>query len=769
MAKDRLPDKLAVILHADVASSTRLVQQDEHLAHERIQEAFRRFSHNIEKYTGKVLELRGDALLAEFERASDAVAAALAFQAYQAYHISRLKDDLKPTIRVGVAMGEVVVADNTVTGAGVVLAQRVEQLADPGGLCITAALHESLPRRMPFDLEDLGDQMLKGFDDPVHVYRVELSPGASIPPAQHKSQRGTSQKPLKRIVAIAVVVVMTVGIAYWLTSQVPQEEPASIESMAYPLPDKPSIAVLPFANLSDDAQQEYFADGMTEDLITDLSKVSGLFVIARNSVFTYKGKAVKVRQVAEELGVRYVMEGSVRRVGNQVRINAQLIDATTGGHIWADRYDGSLNDVFSMQDTITKNIVSALAVTLVNQEQDTQVRIETINADAYDLFLRGWEHYRQSTPENLKQAATYFEQVIKLEPDYSRAHSALAATYWSIVANGWWHKSIKLSATQTIERARLYLQKAMEQPSALSHQIASERAAYFRRTPDEALAQAKRAIALDPNDPAGHLAMANALLKAGNPNKAIVSMRHAMRLDPHFPASYLTRLGRAQFGLGQYQEAAATLERSIERNLQDGRAYVFLIAAYGHLGLEEEANSAILNANIVRARTGWDDLSLNEIRRWKWAGDLENLREGLAKAGVKQNYDWYALVKRTGDKFAVEGATKIDAGKAKQLHDRGVQFIDIYRLHVLGHIPGARTLIWARPSNSMAVPRDFNKSRLLEIVGKTQETVIYSSGFSKYAAYASAYAVDNGFQKVYFFEDGFEAWKAAGYPVETDK
>ena len=246
-------------------------------------------------------------------------------------------------------------------------------------------------------------------------------------------------------------------------------------------------------------------------------------------------------------------------------------------------------------------------------------------------------------------------------------------------------------------------------------------------------------------------------------------MRHAMRLDPHFPSSYLTRFGRAQFGLGQYQEAAATLERSIERNPQDGRAYVFLIAAYGHLGLEEEANSAIMNANIVRARTGWDDLNLNEIARWKWAGDRENLRVGLAKAGIKMSYDWYALVKRTGDKIAVEGATIIDVGKAKKLHDSGVQFIDTYRTHVLGHIPGARMLVWERPSSSFAVPRSFNKSRLLEIVDKTQETVIYSSGRSNHAAYASAYAVDNGFQKIYFFEDGFEAWKAAGYPVETDK
>ena len=355
MEKEHLSGKLAVILHADIAGSTALVQQDEHLAHERIQESFLRFSDVIEKYRGRVLEVRGDALLGEFDRASDAVTATLAFQADQAYYLSRLKDDLKPVIRVGIAMGEIVIGDNTVTGAGVVLAQRVEQLADPGGVCITEALHEALPRRMPFDLENLGEQVLKGFDDPVRVYRVELSAGQSVPaPQQHNQREASPKRPKLMVATIVMALVVAAGTYYWFKTQLPQEEPVLVERMAYPLPDKPSIAVLPFTNLSNDAQQEYFADGMTEDLITDISKVSGLFVIARNSVFTYKGQAVKVRQVAEELGVRYVMEGSVRRVGNQVRINAQLIDATTGGHIWADRYDGSLEDVFSMQDKITK-------------------------------------------------------------------------------------------------------------------------------------------------------------------------------------------------------------------------------------------------------------------------------------------------------------------------------------------------------------------------------------------------------------------------------
>jgi len=378
MAKERLSGKLRVILHADVAGSTALVQQDEQLAHERIQDAFRHFSGSIERYMGKVLELRGDALLAEFERASDAVTAALAFEVDHTYHLSQLKDDLKPAIRVGVSMGEVVIADDTVTGAGVVLAQRVEQLAEPGGLCITGAIHEALPRRMPFDLENLGEYELKGFDDPVHVYRVELSVGKSIPPPDKSNQQRAPQNIWRMGVALVIIaLVVAGGAAYWYKSKVPQVEAASIERMAYPLPDKPSIAVLPFVNMSDDEKQEYFVDGMTEDLITDLSKLSGLFVIARNSVFTYKDKAVKVRQVAEELGVRYVLEGSVRRVGDQVRINTQLIDATTGGHLWAERYDGSLKNVFALQDSVTRKIVTALAINLTDAEQTQTTQNQT--------------------------------------------------------------------------------------------------------------------------------------------------------------------------------------------------------------------------------------------------------------------------------------------------------------------------------------------------------------------------------------------------------
>lgn len=770
MEKDQLKRKLAVILHADVVGSTALVQKNEALAHERIQSAFHQFSEMINSYGGITREVRGDALVAEFDRASDAVAAALAFQTDHTDLLSRLEDNLQPTVRVGIAMGEVIVADETVTGLGVVLAQRVEQLADPGGVCITAALHEALPKHMPFDLKNLGEQILKGFDDPVRIYRVQLSSGHSVPAAEHVRGRETpSGKSNLFVTAIVVALFLVGGTYYWFKTQIPLKEIASVERMAYPLPDKPSIAVLPFSNLSDDKQQEYFADGMTEDLITDISKLSGLFVIARNSVFTYKGKAVKVRRVAEELGVRYVMEGSVRRVGNQVRINAQLIDATTGGHIWAERYDGSLNDVFSMQDEITRKIVTALAVNLTGTEQGNQIQGETNIPEAYDVFLRGWESYRRDTPEDYAKAVTYFEKAIELDPDYTRANSALAAVYWNS-AWRYWVANSELSTAQLNERARIHLRQAMQSPSALTHQIVSERAAYFDRKPDRALVEAETAIAMDANDPAGHLAMANALLKANRPEEAVASMQLAMRLDPHYPGSYLTRLGRAQFAIGQLQQAATTLERSIGLNPEDDRAFVYLAAAYGHLGRKEEAKNAIKQANRLRAERRWGEISLEDINFWNWMGDRKSLREGLAIAGVKSGNAWKSRVTRTVDGIRVEGPSKINVEKAKKLHESGVPFIDTSRIFIQGRIPGAHNLIWQR-GKFIFGPREFNEIRLMEIIDKSQDMVVYaSSGNGAYnAAQASAYAFEFGFKNVYFFEDGLDKWKAAGFPVETGR
>ena len=771
MVKDRLVDKLAVILHADVAGSTELVYQDKQLAHERIRDGFQRFSNVIERYHGQVLELRGDALLASFERGSDAVAAALAFQADQSDQISCIQDEIRPHIRVGISIGEVVIADDTVTGTGVVQAQRVEQLAYPDGVCITAAVHESLAKRMPFEFESLGEQVLKGFDHAVHVYRVEASSADSIPVPTEIARTYISSANRLVLLALAVVILIAVGgAAYWINLAEPKLEAASIERMAFPLPDKPSIVVLPFTNMSDDPKQEYFADGITDDLITDLSKIKDLFVIARHSSFSYKNQQVKVGQVAEELGVKYVMEGRVRRSSDQIRINAELIDATTGDQVWAERYDGSLEDVFAMQDKVTLQIVTELKIHLTPAEEASRTIITTNNPQAHDAFLKGWQHYRKHTPDDFAKAVPLLKLAIELDPDHARAHAALAAVYWEAFRNYWHVHSLGLSYEEMVPIMARSQQEAMKTPTALAHQVASDMAV---RGPglgvsETALVEAEKAIALDSNDPAGYLAKANALLKAEKATKALESIRTAMRLDPHYPASYLSLLATAQLSLGRFQDAEVTLTRAADLSPNDDWIFMLLGAAYGHLGREQDAMLAGNKANELRSDIGSSQLTLNALRdEYRWVGDLKPLREGLVKAGVKSDTNWLGLVTRKSDKYVVDGATTIDATSAKSLFDQGVPFIDTGRYFQKGHIPGAYHHLWyfGGPTfNEIVLSQGFEKSNALVIYGPMEDFEDYA-----YPAYASAMAVSWGFEKVYYFADGLPAWKAAGYPIEIGK
>ncbi len=630
MAKDRLSRKLAVILHADVVGSTKLVQQNETLAHVRIQNAFRRFSDNIEKYEGHVLELRGDALLAKFERPSDAVAATLSFQADHTFQISRLKDDLRPTIRVGIAMGEVVIADNTVTGAGVVLAQRVEQLASPGGLCVTAALHEALPKHMPFDLEDLGEKELKGFDHAVRVYRVELSVDKSIPPPQqnHRIISPKSKWAMGSIIVVALVIAF--GVANQFMSAPPKEEPALVERIAFPLPDTPSIAVLPFTNMSGDPEQEYFADGMTEDLITDLSRISGIFVIARHSSFSYKGKQVNVQQVAEDLGVQYVLEGSVRRSGDQVRINAQLIDATTGGHIWAERFDGTMGNVFSLQDHVNRKIVSALKVNLTADDQKRLEKIETYNPDAYDLLLRGLARYQLFSRESSVRAREMFEQAASLDPDYARAYANIALTYATDV-NFYWTSNRERSIRLGLE----YADKALKLDDSIPQIYMTRSILYLaQRQFQAAIEAALRTIEVHPNYADGYASLAFILSYSGQLERALETIRHTKQINPNGTAIYLGVEGRILFLLGNYQEALVVLQESVERNPAFDRTHLTLAAAYVQLGQVDDANWAVdealaINSKITLEKESQEALYMREI-------DLEHYLDALRKAGVPE-------------------------------------------------------------------------------------------------------------------------------------
>lgn len=439
----------------------------------------------------------------------------------------------------------------------------------------------------------------------------------------------------------AVILLVAGGVAFAVWKHYfypPQAEVASVEKAAFPLPDKPSIAVLPFDNLSGDPEQEYFSDGMTDDLITDLSKISGLFVITRNSVFQYKGKPVDVKRISSELGVRYVLEGSVRRAEGKVRINAQLIDATTGGHLWAERYDGSLRDVFALQDRITGKIVAALAVKLTAGEEVYVGHKETSNIAAYDSFLQGWAHYIRCTPDDYAKAIPYFEKAVELDPNYGRAHAALASIYWESFYRIW-HASLGVSWRETKLRADMYLKTAMESPTPLAYLVASKMLiGSFEH--EKASAKAEQAMSLDPNDANSYIAMAYTLIYAGRPNEAFGFIQKAMRLDPQYPAYYLFVLGLAHFGMDRFEEAATSFERALTRNPENYVPMIPLAAAYAHLNREQDATATIEKLRKVLPMVTVSFVKGCPLWSYKNPADKTRLLDGLQKAGLpKSVYD----------------------------------------------------------------------------------------------------------------------------------
>jgi len=401
------------------------------------------------------------------------------------------------------------------------------------------------------------------------------------------------------------------------------------ETPPLPLPDKPSIAVLPFENMSDDPKQEYFSDGITDDLITDLSKISGLFVIARNSTFTYKGKPVKVQQVSRELGVRYVLEGSVRKAGEKVRINAQLIDATTGHHLWAERYDGNMGDIFALQDRVTQKIVSALAVKLTANDESLLARKGTDNVEAYDAYLQGWEYFRKNSRDDLVKSVSSFKRAIELDPEYSEAHAALSGAYQHIIRRHW---EVDLEWKDARSLSQKHLQIAMKNPTPLALRINSRVLLNYKRRHEEAIAEIERALALDPNDADSHWYLAHALSFSGRHAEAIKIYENAMRLNPFYPGWYPYFLGVAQYCLERYGEAATSQERALK--LDPNMSTWWFAAAYAQVGREEEAADVL--AKYIEKR-GWHLPSVESIFRYwpfKNQSDLDRFGEGLVKAGM---------------------------------------------------------------------------------------------------------------------------------------
>jgi adenylate cyclase len=603
MEKDKLSRKLAVILHADVVGSTALVQKNETLAHERIQAVFHHFSETIKTYGGVTRELRGDALVAEFDRASDAVTAALAFQVLNEAHNATLDNDIQPQLRIGISLGEVIIADNTLTGAGVVLAQRLEQLADSGGIVVQGSVSETVPSRMPFDFESLGEQLLKGFDQPVRPFAVRLQAGKELPAPEETATQKTSV-------------------------------PEGLQVL-----DKPSIAVLPFNNMSGDPEQEYFSDGITEDITTALSHFSDLFVIARNSSFTYKGKAVDTRLIATELGVRYLLEGSVRRAGDRIRINGQLINAETGNHIWAERFDGDLEDIFELQDEITRKIVGSIAPQIELAEVERGRGLQPASLSSYELSLKAkseaFDAFRLGDADKLQNAIDIASDALKQDPRNTQALWSLGVSQIDQYLYQWGDDPVGALA------------RAMHAAERLIHVDSSNAAGYalrgtvliHRREFDLAISDFERSLSLNPNASLHLFFAAWGESLAGLTKLAKEHAELGIRLSPRemdlwMGIAYLSLL-QASFAEENFSEAMKWGRLSIQMHAKAPIRRALMVACCAYTGnLEEAANHAdelkIFSPDFIPT------ILRGDLLLYRDSAHNNLLIEGLRKAGLHE-------------------------------------------------------------------------------------------------------------------------------------
>jgi TolB-like protein len=598
MEKDHLSRKLAVLLHADVDGSTLLVQKNETLAHERIRDTFRRFSQIINSHGGIAHEIRGDALVAEFARASDAVSASIAFQTVNATHNEQLSDDIRPVLRIGIAIGEVVVADNTVTGEGIVLAQRLEQLAEPGSICIQGAAYETVPKRLPFEYENIGEHSLKGFDEPVRVLKVKLKTNSEI------TETETPPQP---------------------AFETPD------------LPEKPSIAVLPFTNMSGDPEQVYFADGIAEDVITALSRFHDLLVIARNSSFTYRGASVDVRQVGRELDVLYVLEGSVRIAGNRVRITAQLVATSTGNHIWAEHFDRSLEDVFEVQDEITALVASTVGQQVVVAESKSALKRDDQDLRARDLIARAKWHTDHMTEESFAKARELSVTAIERYPQYVGAHSLFAFINIIEMIYGWGDRSYQDLATGAAEAARTAIKIDPDDEAAHTFRAMVH---WWSGEHDAAIDECETVIRFNPNfaSAVGVLGMVYAYSGANSYEHAVECLDRAIRLSPNDPwlQLYLVHRGTAEFFSGHYETAVEWFQKSIQRNPDFPTAHRLLASACALKGDLEKARAALDEVKRLVPDFSISGYSQRLKQVFKLEEDFERVVEGLRLAGAPE-------------------------------------------------------------------------------------------------------------------------------------
>jgi adenylate cyclase len=593
VAPEGVERKLAAILSADVAGYSRLMAEDEAGTVRRLTDYREAIAMLVRQHRGCVVDSPGDNVLAEFPAATDAVSCAVEIQGVLNARNAPLPEDRKMEFRLGVNLGEVRVEGERIYGDGVNIAARLEGLAKPAGICISGEVHSQVERKLELGFEDLGEQQVKNIPRPIRVYRVAA-----------ESARATSDPSL------------------------PGMEDRTVPGFH----GAPAIAVLAFDNLSGDPEQEYFADGIAEDLITRLSAFGSFPVIARNSSFVYKGKSVDVKQAGTELGAGYVVEGSVRKAGNRVRISAQLIDARTGAHVWAEQYDRELEDIFELQDEITEAITGSMGSKLMQHEGERSVQSPPRDLKAWDLVQRAGWHLGRLTREDVATACSLFQRAVDLDPNFALPYAGIGWTQWVTFIEGW---------TTEPERSLQLLRQAAEKGAALDPDspitaCALGFASLGTGRQEAAIAAFERAVEHAPSFALANASLGWALLMVGRPEEAIVRIEKAMRLNPRDTQMYLSfyYMGAAHFVASSYEDAVIWMKRVIGVRPDWSWAYLFLTASYAHVARSSQARDAL--GELLRL---WPGFGLSTPKALLPGADpswVERLIDGLRKAGLEE-------------------------------------------------------------------------------------------------------------------------------------
>lgn len=632
MNKKHVKRKLAAILSTDVKDYSRLMADNEVETVKAIKASREILFKCILDHKGRVVDSPGDNILSEFSSVTDAVECAVEIQKILQHHNKDLQDNRKMEFRIGINLGDIIEDEGRIYGDGINIAARLESLAQGGGICISGSAYDQVKNRLPLGYEFLGKKELKNISEPIPVYRLLTRPndvGKLVYKRKKDNPKYFRKKRITILIAILLIIFAGGFLAKLKTGTAPGERRKIIKEkiMNLKIPDKPSIAVLPFLNMSEDTEQEYFSDGLTEDLITDLSKISGLFVIARNSVFSYKGKNIKVDRIGRELGVKYLLEGSVRKVGDRVRITAQLIDTKSGGHIWAERYDRDLKDIFTLQDEVREQIVNALTVQMTSDDKKRITMRSTVNLEAYDYFLKAITLCSSSKLDDLEEARILLKKATDLDPKFSRAYSELGKTYFI----QWIFGPDKNMAI--LDKVYEYGRKAIkinpDEPSGYS-----QLAHYYLWTKqhDSGIEQIKKAIALDPYNSQWLASLGELLTYAGRAEEGIQYLKKAIRLDPKYPVWYLYGLGHAYFLLGDHEQAVLTFEKVVEQDPGFWPSYLLMAASLDILGRKEDSLKAV--ERVLEKNANFSDENWEQRVPYKDPAAVEQMVQIFTRMGL---------------------------------------------------------------------------------------------------------------------------------------